>query len=141
MTSPTAAVVVDGVWKRFGATDVVRDLSFDVRPGELLGFLGPNGAGKTTTMRMILDIIRPDRGTIQVFGGQPGVSHQERVGYLPEDRGLYREVALFIWSKSQAGGLQCWSRARPVVHFRLAPESRTLRSLTSCRVSDRQSAC
>ena len=86
------AVEVVGVWKRFGSTDVVQDLSFDVRPGELLGFLGPNGAGKTTTMRMILDIIRPDRGQIRVFGGLPGIAHQSRVGYLPEDRGLYRDV-------------------------------------------------
>src|SRR5690554_5888301 len=78
------AVVVEEVWKRFGRTDVVQGLSFDVRPGELMGFLGPNGAGKTTTMRMILDIIRPDRGTIRVFGGRPGVDHQSRVGYLPE---------------------------------------------------------
>lgn len=85
---------VNGVWKRFGSTDVVQDLTFDVRPGELLGFLGPNGAGKTTTMRMILDIIRPDRGELRVFGGLPGVEHQSRVGYLPEDRGLYRDVPI-----------------------------------------------
>ena len=85
-------VVVDGVWKRYATTDVVRDLSFEVRPGELLGFLGPNGAGKTTTMRMVLDIIRPDRGTITVFGGPPGVVHSPRIGYLPEERGLYRDV-------------------------------------------------
>jgi ABC-2 type transport system ATP-binding protein len=93
-TSSTGApaVVVAGVWKRFGSTDVVKDLSFELRPGELLGFLGPNGAGKTTTMRMILDIIRPDRGSIEVFGGRPGAEHQSRVGYLPEDRGLYRDV-------------------------------------------------
>jgi ABC-2 type transport system ATP-binding protein len=87
-----AAVVVDHVWKRFGSTDVVADLSFEVAPREILGFLGPNGAGKTTTMRMILDIIRPDRGDIRVFGRAPGVEHQNRVGYLPEDRGLYRDV-------------------------------------------------
>jgi ABC-2 type transport system ATP-binding protein len=91
-TGDDRAVVVEDVWKRFGKTDVVQGLSFDVRPGELIGFLGPNGAGKTTTMRMILDIIRPDRGTIRVFGGRPGVEHQTRVGYLPEDRGLYRDV-------------------------------------------------
>jgi ABC-2 type transport system ATP-binding protein len=90
----TPAVAVEGVWKRFGSTDVVRDLSFEVAPGEILGFLGPNGAGKTTTMRMILDIIRPDRGTVTVFGGLPGVEHQSRVGYLPEDRGLYRDVPI-----------------------------------------------
>jgi ABC-2 type transport system ATP-binding protein len=93
---PTAdsapAVVVEGVWKRFGATDVVRDLWFEARAGELLGFLGPNGAGKTTTMRMILDIIRPDRGTISLFGAPPSVSASPRIGYLPEERGLYRDV-------------------------------------------------
>ena len=85
-------VVVEGVWKRFGSSDVVRDLSFEIRPAELLGFLGPNGAGKTTTMRMILDIIRPDRGLIRVFGSAPGVSNSPRIGYLPEERGLYRDV-------------------------------------------------
>jgi len=89
---PAPAVVVDGVWKRFGSTDVVADLSFDVAPGEILGFLGPNGAGKTTTMRMILDIIRPDSGSISVFGTPAGAEHQSRIGYLPEDRGLYRDV-------------------------------------------------
>ncbi|MGD8487210.1 MAG: ATP-binding cassette domain-containing protein [Chloroflexota bacterium] len=88
------AVDVRGVWKRYGETDVVSDLSFDVRPGEVLGFLGPNGSGKTTTMRMILDIVRPVRGEIDVFGEAPGVQHQERVGYLPEDRGLYRDVKI-----------------------------------------------
>ncbi len=89
-----ATVIVDAVSKRFGTTDVVSDLSFDVRAGEVLGFLGPNGAGKTTTMRMILDIIRPDRGEIRVFGSEPGVHHQARIGYLPEDRGLYRDVPI-----------------------------------------------
>jgi ABC-2 type transport system ATP-binding protein len=86
-------VVVEGVSKRFGRTDVVRDLSFEVRAGEVLGFLGPNGAGKTTTMRMVLDIIRPDSGLITVFGGTPGLDQQHRVGYLPEERGLYRDVS------------------------------------------------
>lgn len=91
-TPKPSVVTVDGVWKRFGETDVVADLSFEIRAGEVLGFLGPNGAGKTTTMRMILDIIRPDRGSIRVFGGPPGVEQQARVGYLPEERGLYRDV-------------------------------------------------
>ncbi len=88
------AATIQGVWKRFGQTDVVQDLSFEVQRGEVLGFLGPNGAGKTTTMRMILDIIRPDRGAITVFGGAPGIAHQSRVGYLPEERGLYRDVSV-----------------------------------------------
>ena len=92
MDDTGAAVVVDHVTKSFGSTEVVSDLSFDVGPKEIMGFLGPNGAGKTTTMRMILDIIRPDSGNITVFGMKPGVEHQTRVGYLPEDRGLYRDV-------------------------------------------------
>jgi ABC-2 type transport system ATP-binding protein len=90
----TKAVDVRAVRKRYGDTDVVSDLSFDVSPGEVLGFLGPNGSGKTTTMRMILDIVRPAAGEISVFGGHPGVEHQDRVGYLPEDRGLYRDVKI-----------------------------------------------
>jgi ABC-2 type transport system ATP-binding protein len=92
MSAP--AVDVHEVWKRYGETDVVVDLSFDVHPGEVLGFLGPNGSGKTTTMRMILDIVRPAQGRITVFGDPPGVTHQRRVGYLPEDRGLYRDVRI-----------------------------------------------
>lgn len=85
-------VQVQGVSKRFGSTAAVADLSFEVHPGEILGFLGPNGSGKTTTMRMILDIIRPDEGTIRVFGESPSFELGSRIGYLPEDRGLYREL-------------------------------------------------
>jgi ABC-2 type transport system ATP-binding protein len=103
------AVDVRGVWKRYGRTDVVSDLSFDVHPGEVLGFLGPNGSGKTTTMRMILDIVRPARGHIEVFGEAPGVEHQERVGYLPEDRGLYRDVKI-IDTLTYFGALRGMSR-------------------------------
>ena len=92
MSDRAPSVTVEGVWKRFGSVDVVRDLSFEIRPAELLGFLGPNGAGKTTTMRMILDIIRPDRGAIVVFGAPPSVAASPRIGYLPEERGLYRDM-------------------------------------------------
>jgi ABC-2 type transport system ATP-binding protein len=104
------AVDVRAVWKRYGDTDVVQDLSFDVRPGEVIGFLGPNGSGKTTTMRMILDIVRPARGEIRVFGGRPGVEHQGRIGYLPEDRGLYRDVRI-IETLAYFGALRGMSEA------------------------------
>jgi ABC-2 type transport system ATP-binding protein len=104
-----AAVDVRDVWKRYGETDVVIDLSFDVHPGEVLGFLGPNGSGKTTTMRMILDIVRPAQGHIEVFGDPPGVEHQSRVGYLPEDRGLYRDVKI-IDTLTYFGALRGLSR-------------------------------
>jgi ABC-2 type transport system ATP-binding protein len=109
-TTDGAAVTVDGVWKRYGDTDVVIDLSFDIHPGEVLGFLGPNGSGKTTTMRMILDIVRPAKGSIRVFGGPPGVEHQDRVGYLPEDRGLYRDVKI-IDTLTYFGALRGMSQA------------------------------
>ena len=106
---PSPSVDVRGVWKRYGDIDVVSDLSFHVQPGEVLGFLGPNGSGKTTTMRMILDIVRPARGEIDVFGQPPGVEHQERVGYLPEDRGLYRDVKI-IDTLTYFGALRGMSR-------------------------------
>ncbi|HET7677847.1 MAG TPA: ATP-binding cassette domain-containing protein [Candidatus Limnocylindrales bacterium] len=94
MPARDPVVTLEGVWKRYADRDVVRDLSFELRPGELLGFLGPNGAGKTTTMRLILDLVRPDRGRLSVFGLLPGGDQQARIGYLPEERGLYRDSRL-----------------------------------------------
>jgi len=85
---------VSHLQKRFSAVVAVDDISLDARPGEILGLLGPNGAGKTTTIRLILDIIQPDTGTI-AFDGRPfspGVRNM--IGYLPEERGLYRKNKL-----------------------------------------------
>ena len=76
--------------KRYGSLTAVRDLTFTVEPGEVLGFLGPNGAGKTSTLRMILGILKPDAGTIRLFGQPWSMQMQPRIGYLPEERGLYR---------------------------------------------------
>jgi ABC-2 type transport system ATP-binding protein len=122
-----AAVDVRNVWKRYGDTDVVIDLSFDVGPGEVLGFLGPNGSGKTTTMRMILDIVRPARGEIDVFGRPPGVEHQARTGYLPEDRGLYRDVRI-IDTLTYFGALRGMSQS--------AARSKAMRMLTEMGLAD-----
>ncbi|HEY1016513.1 MAG TPA: ATP-binding cassette domain-containing protein [Herpetosiphonaceae bacterium] len=83
---------VNDVKKAFAGTNAVRGVSFQVEPGELFGVLGPNGAGKTTTIRMILDILRPDSGTIEVLGGPIDEDKKNRVGYLPEERGLYRNL-------------------------------------------------
>ncbi len=83
---------VDHVAKAFGAKEAVRDVSFQVGAGELFGLLGPNGAGKTTTIRMILDILKPDRGRIAVLGGPLTEAKKNRIGYLPEERGLYRDL-------------------------------------------------
>ncbi|MCC7209108.1 MAG: ATP-binding cassette domain-containing protein [Anaerolineae bacterium] len=93
MDSPNA-IEVSHVTKRFGQHVAVDDLSFDVRKGEIFAVLGPNGAGKTTTIRMILDIIRPDAGKIAVLGGPFSEATKARIGYLPEERGLYKNVRL-----------------------------------------------
>ena len=83
---------LDGVTKRYGAFLAVSDLSFSVRPGEIYGFLGQNGAGKTTTLRMLMDIVPPSAGTIRVLGETQPRRVRHRVGYLPEERGLYRKM-------------------------------------------------
>ena len=80
------------IWKRYGDRVVVHDVSFTVEPGEVLGMVGPNGAGKTTTLRMLLDIIQPDEGTILLFGRPFSREHRTLLGYLPEERGLYRDL-------------------------------------------------
>jgi ABC-2 type transport system ATP-binding protein len=85
---------VSHISKRFGITEAVKDLSFDVRPGEIFGLLGPNGAGKTTSIRMILDIFKPDTGEISVFGSPMTDEKKNRIGYLPEERGLYQDIPL-----------------------------------------------
>jgi ABC-2 type transport system ATP-binding protein len=89
-----STVSVSQVSKRFGEVQAVADVSFDVEPGEVFGLLGPNGAGKTTTVRMILDIYRPDRGQISVFGGPLTEEKKNRIGYMPEERGLYKDLKL-----------------------------------------------
>ncbi len=89
-----STVVVANLAKRFGETEAVVDVSFAVEPGEIFGLLGPNGAGKTTTIRMMLDIFRPDAGTVSVFGGALDMAKKRRIGYMPEDRGLYKDLKL-----------------------------------------------
>lgn len=88
------AIELDGVCKSFGPVRAVDDLSIQVPPGCVYGFLGPNGAGKTTTLRMIMDIIRPDRGSIRLFDAPASARARERVGYMPEERGLYRKMTV-----------------------------------------------
>src|SRR6185503_19095818 len=81
------SVQLDRVSKSFGDFTAVRDLSLTVRPGRVFGLLGPNGAGKTTTIRMIVNITAPDSGTIALFGDKINAALQDRIGYLPEERG------------------------------------------------------
>ena len=88
MTSPLA---LHSVSKSFGGKPAVSDVSFTVEPGQIIGFLGPNGAGKTTTLRMALGLIKPDTGSVGLFGETPGDNAFGRVGFLPEERGLYKK--------------------------------------------------
>lgn len=87
-------VDVSHLAKRFGDVQAVADVSFAVNPGEIFGMLGPNGAGKTTTIRMMMDIFRPDAGDVAVFGGKLDLAKKRRIGYLPEERGLYKDQKL-----------------------------------------------
>lgn len=87
-----AALQLEGVTKRYGAFTAVDDLSFAARRGKILGFLGPNGAGKTSTIRMILGLVAPTSGRMTVLGAPDARSVRERIGFLPEERGLYRRM-------------------------------------------------
>jgi len=83
---------VENLKKTFSNVVAVDGVSFEVKRGEILGLLGPNGAGKTTTIRMILDIIKPDQGTIKFDGKELDDEIKSKIGYLPEERGLYRKT-------------------------------------------------
>src|SRR6266850_8580124 len=87
------AIDIQHVRKAFDGHLAVDDLSLQVPKGSVYGLLGPNGAGKTTTIRMILDIIRPDQGSITLFGKSSlDASVRDGIGYLPEERGLYKKM-------------------------------------------------
>jgi ABC-2 type transport system ATP-binding protein len=87
-------VEIAHIAKSFGRTQAVADVSFAVEAGEIFGLLGPNGAGKTTTIRVMLDLFKPDRGTVAVLGGAMSEEKKNRIGYMPEERGLYQDFAL-----------------------------------------------
>jgi ABC-2 type transport system ATP-binding protein len=88
------SIEIAHVAKSFGPTKAVVDVSFEVAPGEIFGLLGPNGAGKTTTIRLMLDIFKPDRGSVSILGGPMTEEKKDRIGYMPEERGLYQDVPL-----------------------------------------------
>ncbi len=85
------AIELQNVSKTFGKTRAVQDLNLDIPQGAMCGFLGPNGAGKSTTIRMIMSIIHPDSGSIDVLG-TTAIASKDRIGYLPEERGVYRKM-------------------------------------------------
>ena len=88
----TPVLSFDNLSKSYGQTVALRGVSFDVPAGEIFGLLGPNGAGKSTLIRVLMDIIRPDSGTVRVFGEPRRREHLDRLGYLPEERGLYTKL-------------------------------------------------
>ncbi len=101
MDRQALAIRLDGISKAYGSKVAVDQLDLRIPLGSLTGLLGPNGAGKTTTIRIILDIIGADRGRVEVLGGSLSPAVRDRIGYLPEDRGLYpkmkvRELLVFL---------------------------------------------
>ena len=94
MTDNGSTLKLSGVTKRFDEFTAVDELSLSVRRGRIYGLLGPNGAGKTTTIRMIVNITAPDSGRIELFGKQITAELQDRIGYLPEERGLYKKMKI-----------------------------------------------
>jgi ABC-2 type transport system ATP-binding protein len=85
---------ISHIYKSFGPIKAVEDVSFCVESGEIFGLLGPNGAGKTTIIRLMLDIFKPEGGSIAILGGPMSETKKERIGYMPEDRGLYQDIPL-----------------------------------------------
>jgi ABC-2 type transport system ATP-binding protein len=99
-------VEVKDLDKSFGKLIAVERLNFAIKPGEILGLIGPNGAGKSTTIKIILDFMKPDSGAVQVFGQAMNENLKDRIGYLPEERGLYKRltaIELIIYLASLKG--------------------------------------
>ena len=89
------AVETSNIAKSYADKVAVDDISFSVAPGEIFGLIGPNGAGKTTTIRMMMDIIKPDSGQISILGEQLSEATKNKIGYMPEERGLYKKLRVF----------------------------------------------
>src|SRR5450759_4609995 len=92
--SPDRSLEIIGVSKRYGETVALQNLGFDVRAGELFGFVGRNGAGKTTTMRIMLGVLSADAGEVRWDGVPLDFAARQRIGYMPEERGLYPKMRL-----------------------------------------------
>ncbi len=90
----TSVVDIDGISKSFGSIKAVENVTLTIEKGAFFGLLGPNGAGKTTAIRILLDIYKPDKGTVHVFGRPMNEAKKNRIGYMPEERGLYQDLPL-----------------------------------------------
>ncbi|MCW5724389.1 MAG: ATP-binding cassette domain-containing protein [Maricaulaceae bacterium] len=114
---PEIILSLKGVTKRYGGVPAVSELDMAVTRGSITGFLGPNGAGKTTSLRMALGILRPDAGQVRLFGRPPSARTLDRVGFLPEERGIYRkmtaeQVIAFFARLKGVGAAEAMKRAR-----------------------------
>src|SRR5215831_11197474 len=98
-----AALEVSGVTKTFARNCAVDDLNLTVPRGATYGIIGPSGAGKTTAIRMIMSILFPDRGTLRVLGHKSALEAKDRIGYLPEERGVYRRMRVNAFLRYLAG--------------------------------------
>jgi ABC-2 type transport system ATP-binding protein len=87
-------VEISHISKSFGTLKAVDDVSFDVEKGEIFGLLGPNGAGKTTAIRVLLDIFKPEHGSVSILGGPMTETKKDHIGYMPEERGMYQDIPL-----------------------------------------------
>jgi ABC-2 type transport system ATP-binding protein len=87
-------VELSHISKSFGSLKAVDDVSFEVEKGEIFGLLGPNGAGKTTAIRVMLDIFKPDNGSVNILGGSTTEAKKDHIGYMPEERGMYQDILL-----------------------------------------------
>ena len=96
------AIQIRGVTKTFGPKTAVDGLDFEVERGSMVGLIGPNGAGKTTTIRMVMSIIYPDRGTVSVLGRDSAIESKDRIGYLPEERGVYKKMKVLPFIRYMA---------------------------------------
>jgi ABC-2 type transport system ATP-binding protein len=112
------AIVLKGIRKAFAGHVAVSDLSLEVPRGSVFGLLGPNGAGKTTTLRMVMNILGPDSGTIEILGKPADHAARDRIGYMPEERGLYPRMVLeeqlvFMAAIKGVGGKEAQRRLGP----------------------------
>lgn len=113
------AIVTRGLRKTFGQKLAVSGLDLNIPEGSLCGVIGPNGAGKTTTIRMIMSIIFPDSGELTVLGKPSAIESKDRIGYLPEERGLYRKmrVASFLTYMAKLKGVDAGAASKKVAHW------------------------
>lgn len=115
-----SALEIRGVSKRFGQQVAVRDLDLTIPSGSIYGFLGPNGAGKTTTIRMVMSIIYPDTGSIRILGKPNAEGIKDRLGYLPEEKGLYKkmtalEILVYFGRLKGLNGADAKTKARELL--------------------------